>query len=75
MRVTEGVDLAVVVMIAAAGIPTHNMCIRTKLNHGKRTGGSGKSMTVKTGSDKRIYVLYLVFLFLYNLFSLASEKY
>jgi hypothetical protein len=32
-------------------------------------------MTVKTGSDKRIYVLYLVFLFLYNLFSLASEKY
>jgi hypothetical protein len=54
---------------------TLDECRSLAIQNNKELQIAGKSMTVKTGSDKRIYVLYLVFLFLYNLFSLASEKY
>ena len=44
-------------MVTAAGIPTHDMRIRTDLYHRKRAGGTGESMTVESGSYERVDIL------------------
>ena len=56
----EAVDLIVVVVVTAAGIPSHDVCVGTQLHHGVRTSGAGEGVSVKTGSDKGVNMLRLV---------------
>lgn len=56
----ESVDMVVVIMVSAAGIPTQDMRVGTELYHRVRTGRSGKCVSVETCTDKRIYIPRLI---------------
>ena len=56
----EAVDLIVVVVITAAGVPSHDVRVGAQLHHGVRTGGAGEGVSVKTGSYKGVNMLCLV---------------
>ena len=62
----EGVNPVVVIVITAAGIPSHDMGVRAELHKRIRAGRSRERMSVKTGSDEwidiRKAVVYLLLL-------------
>ena len=60
VRMAESIYLAIIVMIAATGVPAHDMCIGTDLYKSKRTGSTGKGMPVKACPYKWVHVLDLI---------------
>ena len=60
VRMTKAIDLAVILMIPAAGIPTHDMGIRTQLHHGKGARSTREGMSMKSRTDERIDIHQLI---------------
>ena len=62
MGMTEGIDLVVIIMITAAGVPTHDMRIGAKLHHRVRPCGAWEGMPVETCADHGVNILIQIFL-------------
>ena len=62
MSMTEGIDLVVVIMVTAAGVPSHDVRIGTELHHCVGPCGAGEGVPVETGADHRVDILIQIFL-------------
>ena len=62
MGMTEGIDLVVIIMITAAGVPTHDMRVGAELHHRVGPCGAGEGVPMETGADHRVDILIQIFL-------------
>ena len=56
----KSINLVVVVVLATAGIPSHDVCVRAELHHGVWPCGAWEGMPMKTCPNKGINMLSLI---------------